>query len=256
MTSFQLKLIAIFAMTIDHIAKILSQPDLMAVFPAMTLHTSYVLMGHMGSIGRLAFPLFAFMLVEGTQKTRSMPRYIGRLGLFAVISQPFFYFSHWRVSPTVDGFFQELLRLNFGNVFFTLALGAIAIYVCQLLERRQVNHAKLWCIGVFALFGWLAEYIDSDYGLVGIALIGGVFLAKTIPQKCAVTLVWIALLYGFGQAYNPIGSVLRDCLFAALSCVFIWFYNGQRGRPMKWSFYIYYPAHLLVLTLAHFAIAS
>lgn len=52
-------------------------------------------------------------------------------------------------------------------------------------------------------------------------------------------------------------SGLRQCLFASVSCLLIWLYNGQRVRPMKGSFYVYYPApHLLVLTLIHYAAAG
>lgn len=203
----------------------------------------------MHSIGRMAFPLFAFMIAEGATKTRCMPKYIGRLALFALISEPFFFFSHWRNSPTISGFFQNLLGHNLGNVFFTLALGAAAIYACQLLERKQMKHAQLLFIPILLTAALIGGFIGCDYGMAGILLIGLLFLAQTKSQKCMVTLIWIVCLYGFGQAYNPIGTILRDCLLASLSCAFIWFYNGKRGRPMKWIFYIYYPAHLLVLSL-------
>lgn len=249
MTSFALKIIAVIAMTIDHAHNIIGQTGFMTMFPFLSQHTSYILMRLMYSIGRMAFPMFAFMIAEGASKTRSMPRYIGRLVMFALISEPIFYFSHWHEVPTIEGFIQSLLRLNFNNVFFTLALGTIAIYVLQLLERRQVKYARLLFIPILLSAALLGGYIGCDYRMAGVLLIGFLFLAQTKPQKCLVILVWIACLYGFGQAYNPIGTILRDCLLASLSCVFIWFYNGQRGRSMNWSFYIYYPAHLLVLSL-------
>lgn len=251
MSSFVLKIIAVIAMTIDHAHNIIGQNGFMTLFPFLTRHTSYILMRLMYSIGRIAFPLFAFMIAEGASKTRSMPKYIGRLGLFAVISEPFFYFSHWRSNPTIGGFFENLLRHNFENVFFTLALGAAAIYVCQQLEARRVKYARILNIPVILIASLIAAFIGCDYGMAGILLIGCLYLAQTKPQKCMVVLLWIVCLYGFGQAYNPISSILRDCLLASLSVVFIWFYNGRRGRPMKWSFYIYYPAHLLVLSLVH-----
>lgn len=97
MTSFALKLVAIIAMTLDHVASFIGQHGLMNLF-SLDTHTSYVLMQWLHGIGRMAFPLFVFLLVEGTRKTRSMPRYIGRLALFALISEPFFYFAHWQYS--------------------------------------------------------------------------------------------------------------------------------------------------------------
>lgn len=254
MTSFALKIIAIIAMTIDHARNIIGQKGLMTMFPFLTQHTSYILSGLMYGIGRMAFPLFAFMIAEGAAKTRSMPKYIGRLALFALISEPFFYFSHWQENQTLEGFIQSVSRLNLNNVFFTLALGAIVIYVLQLLERKQVKHARLLFIPILLAAALIGGYIGCDYGMAGILLIGFLFLAQTKFQKCMVTLIWIVCLYGLGQASNPIDTILRDCLLASLSCVFIWFYNGKRGRPMKWSFYIYYPAHLLVLSLLGLAV--
>lgn len=248
MTSFQLKIIAILAMTIDHTASVLGQ---MGLFPNLPTAISYPIMELMGSIGRMAFPLFAFMIAEGAQKTGSMPKYIGRLALFAVISEPVFYFSHWRYSPTLLGLLQNILDLNFGNVLFTLALGAAAIYFYQFLERKQGKHGKLWFIPIFLLIVYIAGSINCDYGMAGVFLIVFLFLARTKFQKCIVILFWTVCLYGFGQSYNPLSDILMDCFFAALSCVFVWFYNGKRGKGLKWSFYVYYPAHLLVLTMIH-----
>lgn len=248
LTSFQLKLIAICAMTIDHIANIIGQ---WALFPNMPSSQSYTIIKIMNAVGRIAFPLFAFLISEGANKTRSMPKYIGRLATFAMISEPFFYFSHWRNGPTISGFFRNFLSHNLGNVFFTLALGAIAIYICQLLERRQMKYVRLLSIAIVLGVSLIGGYIGCDYGIAGIVLIGFLFLAQTKLQKCIVTLIWCVCLYGFGQAYNPIGSILRDCMFASLSSVLIWFYNGKHGRPLKWSFYIYYPAHLFALTVIH-----
>lgn len=102
LTSFQLKIIAILAMTIDHAANIIGQVSL---FSNMPTSISYIIITLMNSIGRMAFPLFAFMIAEGARKTHGLTQYIGRLALFAVLSEPFFYFSHWRNSPAISGFF-------------------------------------------------------------------------------------------------------------------------------------------------------
>lgn len=249
MSSFYLKIIAIIAMTIDHVENIIGQWRL---FPNMPSSLSYTIINIMDGIGRIAFPLFAFMITEGVQKTRSMPRYIGRLALFALISEPFFYFSHWRNSPTIGGFFQGILDLNWGNVFFTLTLSAIAIYVYQLLERKQLKRAWLLFIPIGAVITFTGGYLGCDYGVVGILLIIFLFFAKTRKQKCLVIVLWSICVYGFGQAYNPIRFVLVDCIFAALSSAFVWCYNGKRGKQLKWTFYIYYPVHLLVLTVIQY----
>lgn len=254
MTSSALKILAILAMTVDHAAAVLGQSGIMAILNLTeltpeNLTLSANILHIMRGIGRLAFPLFAFMIAEGCKRTRSMPKYIGRLLLFAAISEPFFYFALSLQTPTLAGFFQDLISLNFSNVFFTLSLGAAAIYACQLLSRRGWRHAQLLYLPVILAAALIGGYIGCDYGMAGVVLIAFLYLAKTKTQTCIVILVWTACLYGFGQAFNPIGTIVLHCFFCALSCVFILLYNGKRGRAMKWSFYIYYPAHLLVLSL-------
>ena len=249
MTSYGIKIIAIIVMTVDHVANILGQWGL---FPELPSRISYIIINLMNSVGRCAFPLFAFMVAEGSQKTRNMPRYIGRLTLFALISEPFFYFSHWRNSPTVEGLLQNILALNFENVFFTLMLGAITIYAYQVIDHKQVKYKRLLFIAICVVTALTGGYIGCDYGIAGILLIVLLFFAKSKKAKCFVIFVWITCVYGIGQAYNPISSILLDCIFASLSCLPICFYNGKRGKQIKWIFYFYYPAHLCVLTIIHY----
>lgn len=251
MTSFVLKIIAIISMTIDHFANIVGQSGLMELFPAMSMSTSYWIINIMGSIGRLAFPLFAFMITEGAVKTRSMPKYIGRLFLFAIISEPIFYYGHNVRNASVAGFLDELSRLNLTNVFFTLALGAIAIYIYQLLGKKKSKKLLLAFIPAFLVVLLIGGYIGCDYGIAGIILIVALFFARTKPQKTIVIVVWSIGLYIISQGMGNWSQVwdvpIMKCVCAILSSVLIWAYNGKRGKPMKWSFYIYYPAHILIL---------
>lgn len=249
MTSFSLKLFAVIAMTLDHIAKIIGQAGLMAAFPGLSMTASSDIMHLMDGIGRIAFPLYAFMIAEGAARTRSMPSYIGRLMLFAVISEPFFYFAFHRVELTWGGFLDNLSRWNLSNVFVTLTLGAVAVFCYQLLVQSSCKKRLLVFVPVCGLLAFVGQYVGCDYGAAGILLIAALYLAKTKQQKIAVILIWSLWLYivSYGvyvSAYNVMEGVC-----AALSGVLIWFYNGKRGRQVKWSFYIYYPAHLLVLIL-------
>lgn len=246
MTTFSLKLIAVIAMVIDHTASIIGQRGLMAL--GMSQHMSFYMIGWMRAIGRIAFPLYAFMIAEGASKTRSLPKYIARLLLFGVISEPIFYFAFHRVDLTWSGFLANLSRWNLNNVFFTLALGAIAIFLHQKLEGNPAKQRWLVFLPASLLLIFAAGYVGSDYGMMGVLLVIALYLAKTKKQKAAILLAWSAGLYLFGQGFTGMwsDSFLR-CFFAALSGVLVWFYNGQRGRPVKWSFYIFYPAHLLVL---------
>lgn len=247
MTSFSLKLIAVIAMTLDHIAKIIGQAGLMAMFPGLSMTTSSDIMHLMDGIGRMAFPLYAFMIAEGAARTRSMPKYIGRLTLFAVISEPFFYFAFHRVELTWGGFLDNLSRWNLNNVFITLTLGAVAIFFYQFLERRTCKKRLLAFVPVCGLLAFAGQYVGCDYGAAGILLIAALYLAKTRRQKSIVILIWSLWLYIISYGLYVSGYNVRQGICAALSGVLLWFYNGKRGKSMKWSFYIYYPAHILVL---------
>lgn len=251
MTSFILKVIAILSMTVDHCARIIGQAGLMELFPDMPLITAYLLMNLMDAIGRLAFPLFAFMIAEGAVKTRSMPKYIGRLALFAVISEPVFYYVNNIQTASLADFLRHLSGFNLSNVFFTLALGAAAIYIYQLLDCQKSKKRLLFFIPALFMILFVGGYIRCDYGIAGILLIVALFLAKTKLQKTIVISIWSIGLYivyrGMGDWSQAWTFPILNCICAMLSSAFIWSYNGKRGKPIKWFFYIYYPAHFLVL---------
>lgn len=244
-------------MTIDHAAKIIGQSGLMALFPNMSLHTAYFIINLMEAIGRAAFPLFAFMISEGASKTHSMPKYIARLALFAIISEPFFYYAFNIQTATFRGFIDSLTRFHLTNVFFTLTLGVIAIYIYQKLGEKKSKKLILLFVPLFLTLIFIVGYIKCDYGIAGIILIVLLFITKTKLQKTVVICAWSLGLYIFGQAFNGFGFdwtqvtvfSMVNCICAALSCLLVRFYNGKRGRPLKWIFYIYYPAHLFFLTL-------
>ena len=254
MTSFSLKIIAIIAMTIDHLAKILGQSGLLAIFPGMPLSTSYLIINLMEGIGRIAFPLFAFMIAEGASKTRSMPKYIGRLMLFAVISEPIFYYVFNIQNASIGGFGDSLSRLHLTNVFFTLALGAIAIYIHQILEKKPSKKKLLIFIPALLFLILFAGYAKCDYGIAGVILIIAFSLANKKTYRTVTIIVWALGLYIFGQAFNGFGFnwsqvtiyAVINCICAIIPGALILFYNGKRGKPLTWIFYIYYPAHLLI----------
>jgi len=251
MSSFLLKIIAIISMTIDHAARIIGQHGLMELFH-ISLSTSYRVIQIMGIFGRMAFPIFAFLIAEGTRKTRSMPKYIGRLALFAVISEPIFYFgNNIRNEVGLMDFINHLLGLNFSNVFFTLMLGASAIYAYQLLENKP-KKMRYWYIPILIFIVLVGGYIGCDYGVAGIILIVALYFAQKKPQKVAVILIWSIALYiisqGVGNWSQAWDIPIANCIFATLSSVLICLNNGKRGKPLKWLFYIYYPAHILVLS--------
>lgn len=271
MSAFWVKMIAIVAMLLDHTAKIIGQYGFLTLFCGnperasmeMIRFTSNM-MDVMETIGRIAFPLFAYQIAVGTEKTRSMLRYLGRLFLFALISEPLYYMAFSRQELSVQGFWNSLRELNFTNVFFTLFLGALAIYAYQLLQKRFPKRAWIPFLPVFLLILFVSGYVDCDYGMAGVLLIVCLYLAKTKKAKMLVIVLWSLWLYLLDQAFNGHGFVWTQVsgmhvgyvLGAAAACVPVLLYNGQRGKSWKWFFYIFYPAHLAVLLLIRYLILS
>lgn len=201
--SFQLKCIAIVSMALDHTGAVL--------YPSQIW---------LRCLGRIAFPIFCFLIVEGFFHTHDVRRYMGRLGVFALISE----------IPYDLAFRGVPLEYAHQNVFFTLLIG---IGMMILLERNREWPVKAV---ILLLAMWLAVLIRSDYNFRGVLLIF-VFYIFHESRRLAVTAggLWNFLYQGVIQKYGVL-SVLPLAL-----------YNGERGRKMKYFFYIFYPAHLLLL---------
>ena len=201
--SFQLKCIAIVSMALDHTGAVL--------YPSQIW---------LRCLGRIAFPIFCFLIVEGFFHTHDVRRYMGRLGVFALISE----------IPYDLAFRGVPLEYAHQNVFFTLLIG---ISMMVLLERNREWPVKAV---ILLLAMWLAVLIRSDYNFRGVLLIF-VFYIFHESRWLAVTAggLWNFLYQGVIQKYGVL-SVLPLAL-----------YNGERGRKMKYFFYIFYPAHLLLL---------
>lgn len=216
-----LKLIACVTMLIDHIGASCIEATYItaAQTPSRILQLDMVLR----LIGRLAFPIFCFLLVEGFLHTHDVRKYVERLFLFGFLSEV----------PFDLAFFRTPFHWGHQNVYWTLALGVLAMALMQKFQDADGNIA--WK-GRFAALGCavLAQLLNTDYGAIGVALIVALYLTRNNRKYQCI-----------------IGAVMM--LFeitAPLAFVLIWFYNGQRGRcPQwaKWAFYLFYPVHLAVL---------
>ena len=187
-------------------------------------------------IGRIAFPIFCFLLIEVLFHTRSRWKYLFRLGLFAVISEiPFDLAFHGKWWDYAGG----------QNVFFTLLIGLAACATWEWLTNGNDPNchpqfglaAMLFAIGTVVT----AEWLDTDYGGLGVLLILVMYLLRERPF--ARDLLSFGVLY---LMFRISGSHWIE-VFGALSFPLFHLYNGQRGRQNKYFFYIFYPAHLLLL---------
>ena len=233
-------------------------------------HSSDALIGYstpLNFIGRIAFPLFCFQLVIGYAHTHDIKKYCLRLGLFALISQIPFGIMIYNYSGTV-------LALN---VFFTLLLGLITMIV---YDNKKLNNIYKFLVITCILL--LAHFINVDYQALGILLIliihifykKGVFYRKDISAENStflgkndslskasfvtillfifVMLMFSILRYLYAINYFSFDYVLCFMLFTFLPTFIMLMYNGKKGPSLKYFFYIFYPAHLIVLNILHF----
>ena len=208
-----LKYIAIITMLIDHTAA-----SLIGLVPFIT--ENYKIMR---SIGRIAFPIFAFLLVEGFYKTKDRKKYTKNMMIFALISEiPYNYM--------LTGKFFDL---NYQNIYFTLTLGLLMMYM---LEIHKNFIFKIIIVVTTAL---IAEFIiKSDYGIFGIIPIAVFYSTYNEKDKINNFLMY-ELAYAF--EFNSLVHIANILL--------AFFYNGKRGKQNKYFFYAFYPGHLLVLML-------
>ena len=228
-----LKCIACITMLIDHIgASCLEVGILRPMLDAGTLssdtlasHPLYLLDCILRFTGRLAFPIFCFLLVEGFVHTHDVKRYFLRLLLFGLLSEV----------PFDLAFFRLPVDPSQQNVYWTLALGVLAMTGLQRFETADnaVTWKGLLCAGGCVLLAFLAH---TDYNGIGVIIICALYLTRADRKRqCLVG----ALLF----AYE---------LTAPLAFVLIWFYNGQRGqcsKTMQKCFYWFYPAHIALLAV-------
>ncbi len=227
-----LKLIALLAMTLDHFALIIIRNGKLYGYSLeyyqMAIATEegqrwLRLYGILRLIGRIAWPIFAFLLVEGFLHTSDFWRYFRRVLLMAIAAQ----------IPFDLAVYNELLNFSLLNVGFTLALGLLVLYG---MERQKNSPGQV----IIALIGSAAaEFLHLDYGALGLLTIACLYLFR---RERVLRLGSAAILAGLNSADSY-------CL-GALAFLPVFFYNGEKGSlRSRWFFYVYYPLHLLVMYL-------
>ena len=178
----------------------------------------------MRGIGRTAFPIFCFVLVEGLYHTHDVKRYLLRLFAFALVSE----------IPFDLALSDRILEFGAQNVFFTLFLGLLSTALIKCVMEKQgwdmpLKLSLSVLIGIAAI--WAAYFLKTDYSGMGILLILIFYVFRSDRVRaCVVGYI----------------SMMWECLcFPAFICIY--FYNGKKGNGNKWFFYLFYPVHLLLL---------
>lgn len=255
LTGFALKIIALISMVIDHTLKagFIHQGTLMEWF-GMDIPGSYRLITFIEALGRLAFPIFAFMIAEGLRHTRSRRRYITQLLLFGVVSELPFDLVLVPLGMEDVPWYAFLSPITDLNVFFTLALGALGIALTDHLAKNEMPKALLFLpAAACALIGAL---FNVDYSLFGVLMIySAYFLKGRAIQLLGMAAIQFVLYFGYltNWTFALSSYVVVLYLAACIPLLLLALYNGQRGRKCKWLFYIFYPAHLTLLIVLRFA---
>ena len=216
LTGNQLKIIAMVAMTLDHVGMLLFPQ-----FPILRI------------LGRLAMPIYAYMVAEGCRYTHSRKKYLFRLLGLGLVCQVVYFLA-------IDSLYQCIL--------ITFSLSAAVIFCMDWARKQSAFLAFLVSIGAVCTVWFFCELLPSllpgtdfsiDYGLCGVVLPVLVWLGKNKQQKLllfTLGLVLLSLDYGGAQWY------------ALATVPLIALYSGQRGKAnIGKLFYFYYPAHLVII---------
>lgn len=203
----QLKLLGCLFMLIDHIGYLLLPGALW-----------------LRCLGRLSFPLFAFMLANGFFHTRSRGKYLLRLCAFALLFQPVY---------------AACMANGRWNIFATLALGLLALTLCDACARRGFAWLGLLCAAALAA---AAELLRLEYGWYGAGMIVSAYLFFSDIRRLALS--WLLLNLA---VLLPVSALSAIQVYSLLALALIASYNRQRGGGGRWFFYLFYCLHIPLL---------
>jgi hypothetical protein len=240
-SSATLHIIAMASMLLDHSVKAFVKTD--TIFAVL---------------GRLAFPIFAFMVVEGFLHTRSYGKYVLRMFIFAVISEvPYDLMKS-----------QSLFDRYDQNVMVTFLIALLLLKVIDLVKSK----GKIWAyvlvsvaVSIVGLF--LGFWINGDYGGFGILTVFVFYFFHErkwwtmLLQFICLSLINVLFIGAFQGNFDLPGLGLEIPVqgFALLALIPIWMYHGRQGhhsKPFQYFCYAFYPLHMLIIALISRLLAS
>jgi len=216
--AFLIKLVALLTMLIDHTGLYLI-PDLLVL----------------RIVGRLSFPLFAWLIANGAKHTKDINKYLARLFIFGIISQVPFLLA------------RNQIGISHGlNIMFTLFLGLLSI---KTVSSKLGTYKKYLLVITIAL---IAHFTNVSYGLVGVFSVLGFYIYYKNKKMMILfqSFLYIAvhyLLIAVGE--TQLDSVTIMQLLALSALPLILFYNGESGPKLKYLFYVIYPLQFVVFYL-------
>ncbi len=260
-SGYHLKMIALITMLIDHIAAVViwrvyaasfritgsmqiseQFSDKIIVWVAEHQDLVYTIYENMRLIGRMAFPIYCFLLVEGFLHTSNVKKYALRLLLFAFLSEiPF--------DLALTG---QIWDTSYSNVFFTLVIALLAMWAFSYIEKfAEFWKEKQWDsflgtlvvtmagVLVTASCGGFAEMVlKTDYGFAGVFAIISMYLLRNMRVIGFAAGIFVLTIFSSST------EIFALCMLYPLIS-----YDGTRGKTLKHVFYAFYPVHLLILAL-------
>lgn len=237
----QLKLIAIIAMTVDHIAWAMFDGYPTALLP-LVMHI----------IGRLTCPIMCYFIAEGYHYTRNINKYTLRLFIFALISHFAYIFAS---NDFVD--FRSFIPFYYGSflnrtsVMWSLAWGLVMLRIADSKRIKSIN--KVLLVILICIIT-----LPSDWSCIAALCIMAIGTNRDDFRKQMFWMIFYVALYSlvYFFAIDKVYGVMQ--MGVVFSIPVIAMYNGSRGKNpkfnkfMKWFFYIFYPAHLFIIGLINY----
>lgn len=228
LNSNHLKIIAIMAMTIDHVADLL-YPGMPNIFISNVMHI----------IGRLTAPIMFFFICEGYHYTKNVKNYISRLFIFALISHFAYCFAfgiNFIPFSTGDIFNQT-------SIMWTLAWAVVALHILH-----GKNNLKEWQKWLLIILINLITF-SSDFSSIAVMAILFMYDRRgNLKSQMTSMMAWLTLyaLISYLFVSKTYGLI---AMTAILVYPLLKNYNGKRGKAkwLKWFFYLYYPLHLIII---------
>ena len=245
LSGYHLKYIALFSMFLDHIG---------VIFRTSLSGNAYFILR---AAGRLSFPLFCFILVEGFFHTKDRKKYQRRLFVFALLSEvPYDLAFHYLPAAAIHSFLQLQqpplsafsAALQQQNVLFTLFLGFTAM-LCMENAAQYRQNIFYKNFDILIVFCCLSEVLQTDCGAAGILCIYFFYFIYKKRGNCTELPVKSGLI-GTLPAALPLLTYVSPFpvqVFALADSLLLHCYNGERGRGGKYFFYLFYPLHLFLL---------
>ena len=237
-----LKLVAMITMLVDHTGKMFfAQYHIMRI------------------IGRIAFPIYAYCIAVGCVYSGNRLKYLSRILLIGLISQPFYAVGLAHTTPkmftiqfaenpigAVVNFYVQSWQTP--NIMWTLALGLLIIW--------SLRDGQYVCTAALALFVWRAQG-TINYGWQGVALIVLFYLfINHWWLSLPVVLAYMSWWGMRGSGYHMFGIRFGIQMFAIMALPLIYIPTWSKLKINKWVFYLFYPAHLIGIMLIQYALKA